>query len=242
MPPRPRLLPILAVLLGCLVVGFLAARHRRPRAGLRPGLPGAVEVSVPHAQGAITLDGDTDDPGWRGVSLRTGPFVGKNGLAVHPDSEARIVWGDGFLYLNLYAADEDIRVSGKAPDSLSPDEDSFHLVFTDGKTEWILDVNALGVVSDAVRPRGSTEAPDRSWESHVHVSHELDGTPNNSKDNDEEWVLEVAIPFESIALRGQAGEKIALAMSRCDTPHHSTRICSAWGEPERPKVLVLAPP
>jgi hypothetical protein len=220
-------------------IGFWAA-HRRASKKTDAFWPGAKELHVPHVKGSITLDGDTDDSGWRGPTARTGTFVRDDGVTpAHPHSEARIVWGDDFLYLNLYAADEDIRAIGMTPDSLSPDEDSFHLVFTDRTAERIIDVNPLGIVTDAVRPNESTSPPDRSWESHLHVSHELDGTPNKSGDNDEEWVLEMAIPFDSLGLSGKPGERLGLSMHRCDTPHDGKRICGSWGEGASHAVLVL---
>ncbi len=240
---RSRLPRLVLAAVACALVGFLVTRYRASLRDHGPPWPDASVAHVPHLRASITLDGDTDDPGWQGPSLRTGAFVGQDGLsAVHPHSEARLLWGNGFLYLNLYAADEDIRAVGKIPDSLSPDEDSFHLVFTDATSERIFDINPLGVLTDAIRPRGSQEPPDRSWSSGTHISHELDGTPNQPRDNDEEWVLEVAIPFESLGLRGSAGERIGLSMSRCDTPHGGGRVCGAWGEAPPRRVLVLDAP
>ena len=197
---------------------------------------------MPHVHGSITLDGDTDDSGWRGPTARTGAFLGQDGVTpVHPHSEARIVWGDGFLYLNLYAADEDIRAVGTA-DALSPAEDMFHLVFDDGTAQRIIDVNPLGTVADALGAAGAATPPDYSWNSHLHASHELDGTPNRSDDNDEEWVLELAIPLESLGLEGKAGQRVGLSMRRCDTPHDGARICGSWGESGGQKTLVLDAP
>jgi hypothetical protein len=241
---RTRLLRVLLVASCCAVLGFAYARHRRAASRSQaPPWPDATPAHVPHVRGTITLDGDTDDSGWRGPTLRTGGFVGQDGVAtVHPHSEARIVWGDGFLYMNLYAADEDIRATGSGPDSLAEGEDYFHLIFTDATTERVLDVNPLGFVTDGIRPRGTSQAPDRSWDSHTHVSHELDGTPNLPTDNDEEWVLEMAVPLESLGLSGKAGEQIGLSMHRCDTTHKGQRVCGSWGEVGRHKVLVLDAP
>jgi hypothetical protein len=149
------------------------------------------------------------------------------------------VWGDGFLYLNLYAADEDIHATAKGPDGVTAEEDSFHLELSDGAATRVIDVNPLGVVSDAIRPAGSPAPADLAWSSQVHVSHELDGTPNRSDDHDEEWVIEMAIPFESLGLRGAPGERVALSLRRCDTPFGGTRVCGAWGEGARRTVLVL---
>jgi hypothetical protein len=236
----PRLARILAFAAACGVVGYVAA-HRRVAPQPSRIWPDQVLVHVPHLVGSITLDGDTDDPGWRGPLVRTGTFVASDGLTpVHPQSEARMLWGDGFLYLNLYAADEDIEVRGK-PDALTDDEDAFHLVFTDEATERFIDINALGVVSDGIARRGGPV--DRSWDSHLHVSHELDGLPNDPTKKDEEWALEVAIPFESLGLEGKPGETIGVSMRRCDILHDGgKRICGAWGEVGPHKVLVLDAP
>jgi hypothetical protein len=236
-----RTVRLIAAALVCGTVAYVGAR-RRAATHVLPIWPNAVEVSVPHLQGSITLDGDTDDPGWKGPSLRTGPFVGADGTPVHPHTEARAVWGDGFLYMNLYAADEDIRALGSGPDSLDPREDFFHVVFTDRTTTRTFDFNPLGLVTDSIAARGNDAPPDRSWNGHVNVSHELDGTPNKPADHDEEWVLEVALPFESLGLEGKPGEKIGLSMSRCDTPRNGKKVCGSWGEAGAPKVLVLAPP
>jgi len=184
---------------------------------------------VPHLQGAITLDGDTDDPGWKGPSLRTGAFVGTDGVTpVHPHSEARVLWGDGFLYLNLYAADEDIETRTDQPDGPLWLDDSFRLSFVRGDVEYAIEVSPRGIVTDAVRKSGG--AFDYSWSSGAHVSPELDGTINNPNDMDEEWVIEMAIPFESLGMKGESGESIGFSVRRCDTPKGSPRVCAGWGE------------
>ncbi|HEY2516056.1 MAG TPA: hypothetical protein VGI39_34530, partial [Polyangiaceae bacterium] len=98
-----------AALLGAL--GLFGARlglgqEREARFTPRPGAP---TLHVPHASGGITLDGDTDDAAWQREVARTGAFDGTDGLPARPHSEARFVWGDGMLYVLLYAADQDIR-------------------------------------------------------------------------------------------------------------------------------------
>ena len=121
----PRGIRLVAVALLCGLVGFVVARRRASPQSWGPIWPDAVEARVPHATGMISLDGDTDDPGWKGPTLRTGAFVGRDGAAVHPHSEARVVWGDGFLYMNLYAADEDIQVRGRPPTLSRPKRTRF---------------------------------------------------------------------------------------------------------------------
>ncbi len=219
------------------VASGLVVARRVPRSAHFRTPSGAVEVAVPHLRGAIVLDGDTDDSGWLGPTLRTGPFTSADGTPARPHSEARLAWGDGFLYLNLYAADEDIHATG-SPDSIPSSDDSFRIEFEDGRATRVIEVNALGVVSDGIRPRGGV-VNDISWSSRVHVSSELDGTPNRSVDHDEEWVIEMAIPFDSLGLEGSPGERIGLSMRRCDVPLGGARVCGGWGDAEPRKVLVL---
>jgi hypothetical protein len=89
-------------------------------------------------------------------------------------------------------------------------------------------VSPKAVVTDSSR-RGDGEW-DLSWSSGVHVSRELDGTINDPKNMDEEWAIEMAIPFESLGMKGEPGENIGMSLSRCDTPKREPRVCAGWGE------------
>jgi hypothetical protein len=211
-----------------------------------PILTGDVtELHVPRAQGAIFLDGDMDDPGWLKGCARTGAFFGPNGDLARPYSDARFVYADGFLYMGLYAADEDIHAKLEGgPDAPVWTEDSFHVVFNDGAVEHSFDVNPVGTFADgerrvgAVGP-GGTHPFDFKWSSGAHVSHEMDGTPNKPDDYDEEWLIEMAIPMEALGLKGVKGERIGVAIHRCDTLKSGTRACGEWGEGEKRGVLVF---
>jgi hypothetical protein len=187
-------------------------------------------LRVPHLPGSITLDGDTDDPGWIQPPgpARTGAFVLASGAVARPYSDTRALWGDGHLYLSLYAADEDIETRTDQADGPLWLDDSFRLSFVRGDVEYAIEVSPKGVVTDAIRRSGG--AFDYSWSSGVHLSPELDGTINNSNDRDEEWVIEMAIPFESLGLKGEAGESIGFSVKRCDTPKGLPRVCGGWGE------------
>jgi hypothetical protein len=260
--PSPRLLPLLAVaVLLSVLVGFAVGRRApvkhetpRPDTSVRFEIAavenGTLVLRVPHAAGSIVLDGDMDDPGWIRQSARTHAFLGPDGATpARPFSEARFVYGDGFLYVGLYAADEDIHAKSTQHDAPAPGDDTFHLVFTDAKTDRVLDLNPLGTLTDGTRPAGSDAPLDLSWESGAHVSNELDGTPNKSTDHDEEWVIEMAIPFESLGMKGEKGERIGVFVERCDTLKNGTTSCGHWGqaggtkhepgEPSKKAVLVL---
>jgi hypothetical protein len=101
----------------------------------------------------------------------------------------------------------------------------------------VIEVSASGVVTDAMQMAGG--APDYSWQSGIDVSHENDGTLNDDGDDDEEWILEMAIPLRSLGLTGATGERIDFSVRRCDTPKGTTgRVCGGWGENERGVIIL----
>jgi hypothetical protein len=190
---------------------------------------GAPVLRVPHAPGPITLDGDTDDLGWLHPPgpARTGAYRFANGQPATPYSETRLVWSGDYLYLALYASDEDIETHADAPDGPVAAEDAFHIVFSQPGVDYAIDVSPKAVISDAIR-RGAG-GWDLSWQSGAHASKEIDGTINDPKNLDEEWAIELAVPFESIGMRGERGETIGLALRRCDKPKEGPRVCATWG-------------
>lgn len=245
---RSRWLLVAAISLLALVVAF-AVRRRAEREGtvtvapkpLRTDAGPEVVLVVPHAKRPIVLDGHLTDPAWLEEAVRTGPFVESDGPSLaHQYSEARFLWGDDQLYVGLYASDEDIRATHEAHDSQIWRDDSFRLAFDDGVHEYLFDVSALGVVADGVRALATPKAAvDYTWSSNARVAHELEGTPNDPSNNDEEWVIEMAIPLASLGQKGAHGEKIGLWVSRCDTPKDQPRSCGDWGRTHGRGVLVL---
>jgi hypothetical protein len=187
-----------------------------------------IVVRVPHASGSIVLDGDTDDRGWTlsPGPARSGPFVQANGAVARPYTDARLLWGDDHLYVALYAADEDLQARVDEADRPLGRDDSFRLTFTRGDGTYLLEVSPKGVLADAVR-RGAGDW-DYRWNSGAHVAHEFDGTLNDDRDADEEWVIEMAIPFESLGLRGERGERVGFSAGRCDSPKKGPEVCASW--------------
>lgn len=224
-----------AVLLVCGTVSYVrhvgaTRRAERSAATLSASVArGELVLRVPHAPGAITLDGDTDDPGWLRPPgpARTGAFLLTNGRPAVPHSEARLVWSGDYLYLALYAADEDIESHVDEPDGPVALEDAFRVVFSHDGVEVAIEVSPTAVITDSIR-RGDGEW-DRSWSSGAHASKEMDGSLNDPRNKDEEWAIELAVPFASLGMRGEVGETIGMSLSRCDTPKRHPRICAAWG-------------
>ena len=190
--------------------GVVYARRVASRRAARER--GDLVLHVPHRGGAITIDGETADPGWilQPVPARTGEFVLENGKPARPHSNARLVWDEEYLYLAVLASDEDIR-----------SDDGMRFAFSQGDTEQAIDVSPKGAVTGSIRD--------------VRAVGDVDGIMDNPKGFDEEWNLEIAIPLASLGMKGQRGESVGMALSRCDTPKDGVRVCAGWGDAHDPR-------
>jgi hypothetical protein len=191
---------------------------------------------VPRVPRGPDVDGELDDGAWTSA-LRSGAFTIEDGERARPHSEARLVWGDGQLFFGLYAADDDVEARITEKDGPLWLSDAFQIVLrTDGET-FHLDVSPRGTLTDA-RVQGGG-ALDFGWSSGAHVASDVDGTIDNAKDRDEEWVIEMAIPLASLGIAGRSGERIELSVRRCDKLREGSRACGAWGTEKAPIALVL---
>jgi hypothetical protein len=188
-------------------IGAVAARRARPRGH------GGSWLGVPHLAGDLVLDGDADDGAWTSPAqppARTGLFVGDRGERARPASEARLLWGDGHLYVLLYAADEDVRSRG----------DFFRLTFT--------------VPARGASPPSSFAfdvGPGGPFPQGVHGARDIDGTVDDAHDRDEEWLIELAVPLSPMGLEAAPGEAFGLRLRRCDaSANDDAGACAGWGE------------
>ena len=187
-----------------LLVGFAALRGRPATAAPARTATTAPSLVVPAVDGVVALDGELGDGVWRNAVGRTGAFREVSGEAARPYSDARLVVVRDELVVALYAADEDVRTRG-------PLRDVFRVTIGDVTFE----VSATGELRGA--PPGTR------------IGHDLDGTPDDPSDDDEEWVIELAIPLASLApaTRGEHGERMAFAVERCETTRSGARSCSS---------------
>jgi Carbohydrate family 9 binding domain-like len=210
--------------------------------------PTAPSLRVPRTTATFKLDGEASEPPWNAAAARTGAFVDAHGEAARPYSEARFLWDAENLYVLLYAADNDILAHVTAHDGPVWIDDSFSIHLTPTvplpgggpAPTYSFDVNPAGVVTDARRMPGGKD--DVSWESGIKLGVDLDGKINESTSDDEEWVVEAAIPLASMGIEPRPGTRVLVDVSRCDTPRGTKeKRCGAFGSPAQPRVLVLSP-
>ena len=117
-----------------------------------------------------------------------------HGAPARPFSQVRMLRDATNLYVGLYAADQDIKTT-----------DAFEVSIG----SLSLSVNPLGVVTPAIPG--------------VRAGHDLDGTLDQPADEDEEWVIELAVPLARID-----GATPAFHVRRCDTPKDGSVRCGTW--------------
>jgi len=232
MPLTFRILPLAIVLGACRSPPRLAVQVDKnlPASGETViGAGGLLEfrLAVPHASAAITCDGETNEEDWITIAARTGAFVDAVSQRPSiPHSEARFLWDDKAFYLLLYAAHIDIRACGGASGPEPGDDVFFFSVVTDGGVELNAVFSASGAVWGVVRRDGQ---PEQKWKPSA-LGVESDGTLNDPEDDDEEWVVEAAIPWDILDIRPGRDTVLRIALKRCDTPKFATTRCGSWGE------------
>jgi hypothetical protein len=216
---------------------FGLSRSRRGVAGPRDRHP-FVELHVPRLESAIPIDAEMDGKkAWESEAGSTGVFKEANGRGMVPYSEAKARWRADTLYLWLYAGDLDLEGTMTSADADLSGDDSFHIELGgDGGLVHTIDVSVLGTLSDArctgAPGGGASRGPcDAAWQSGAVVAVDRDGTLNQTGDNDEEWIVEMAIPLASLGIREAGpGTRIPFAVRRCDIQKSGRGACGGFGD------------
>jgi hypothetical protein len=238
------------IVAAALALGAAACKRdaaNKPGSSAQPAAsakPAAAVLRVAPTHQPMKLDGELNEPVWNAASARTGPFVDAQGGEARPYSDARFLWDADNLYVALYAADDDIRANVTTHDGPVWTDDAFALRITPaepaGAPTYLFDISPAGVVTDAKRAPGGKD--DVSWESGIKLGVDKDGTLNDSRDLDEEWVVEAAIPLRSMGAPPKPGTRLLIELGRCDTPRNTKeQRCGSWGTAKEPRVIELAP-
>ena len=153
--------------------------------------------AVPRTTGAIKIDGEWDEADWAQHAMRA-QLRGSDGQLARPSGEVRFLRDDKDLDVAVYGADENIEST-----------DAFDLTVG----SLALHVPATGVVTPPVPGLQAKAGYD-------------EGTLDNPKDEDEEWVVELAIPLDAAGLAPGVHRDVHVA--RCDTPKDGVRRCASW--------------
>jgi hypothetical protein len=200
----------------------------------------SIELHVPRAAAPIAIDAEIEGKKvWESEAGSTLNLKTGDGKGMVPYTEVKLRWGDGKLYLLMYAGDLDLEGSVKDSDGPVSKDDAFHLELGDGDRVQVIEVSVLGTVTDAscTAPKDASTPIDvgggkcdRSWQSHAVVAVDQDGTLNHLGDNDEEWVVEMALPLDALGVAsGGPGTRIPFAVRRCEVGAGGPSACGSWG-------------
>jgi hypothetical protein len=215
-----------------------ASRSAALRAAARDPHP-FLELHAPRVEGSVPIDAEMEGKKiWESETGSTGVFKDANGLGMVPYTEAKVRWGEGKLYLWLYAGDLDLEGSVTERDGPVSRDDSFHVEIGSDPDVYVIDVSVLGTVADSKcdrSPLGSSSAApptcDRGWDSGVVVAVDKDGTLNKLGDNDEEWIVEMAVPLPSVGVTTpRAGTRVPFAVRRCEMGKDGPHACGGFGD------------
>ena len=179
---------------GALAATFLAICPLVARADSKSALV------IPQVGAPLHCDGELDEVAWH-TPARTGAFLDATGEMASPYSEARFLRDDKYLYVALYAADEDIRSTDAFVLDLGSSRGHMRIRFT----------------------AGGKLAPDLKG---AKIAVDTDGSIDQSKNDDEEWVVEAALPLAEIPFASDG--TVSARLERCDVTKDHVRRCGRW--------------
>lgn len=163
---------------------------------------------MPKLQGALTLDGDFNEPVWARAAV-LGPFVPAGGQGAARESTVVRAWyDDTALYLGWTCLDTDIQATFTARDSKFWEEEVVEFFVTRGELAryYELQWNPLGgefdaIIRNTLDDRGVSRKFEGDWSytaKAMRSAVKVRGTVQKSDDRDESWQVEVSIPFSDL--------------------------------------------
>ena len=204
-PRVRRLASVFSLLSACLAAAADAPKGAAPDPATLPAPRRAV---VPKLQGALTLDGDFNEPVWARAAV-LGPFVPAGGQGAARESTVVRAWyDDTALYLGWTCLDTDIQSTFTARDSKFWEEEVVEFFVTRGELTryYELQWNPLGgefdaIIRNTLDDRGVSRKFEGDWSytaKGMRSAVKVRGTVQKSEDRDESWHVEVSIPFADL--------------------------------------------
>jgi hypothetical protein len=185
------------------------------------------ELSVARlAKGAqLRLDGKLDEAAWKDA-VETGPFVDVRKGGPDPDSDvqgsAKLLWDDKALFLAVTVKDEDVEggFDKATPDPHLWTKDCVEIMIDpdgdgDNKDYYEIQINPQNLVFDSQfdeynKPRQEPKGPfgHQEWSAKLESGVSIQGSIDNSDDDDQGYVVEARIPWASFAKTKGAAPKV----------------------------------
>jgi hypothetical protein len=196
-------------------------------------------ITAVHAQSAMSIDGILDEPAWR----RAAPVFLRNnrsGQEVNGDASTRVMtcYDDSTLYIGFICADRDIWTGFTRRDEHLWTEEAVE-VFIDADdvpdTYVEIEVSPANVLFDSyiVDPQNIDIPATAAFNlPGIRTAVSIDGTLNVRDDIDNNWKVEIAVPFRDLAAAGAknvfAGKSIKVNFFRLDRNQGMASAGYAW--------------
>jgi len=157
--------------------------------------------------GPITIDGKLNEDSWQNVPW-TDDFADIQGdVKPRPRfrTRAKMLWDSEYFYVGAELEEPHIWGTLTQHDSIIYHDNDFEIFIDpdgDNHEYYEIEINALGTEWDLllIRPYKDDGPAVNSWEiPGLRVAVYVDGTLNNPADIDENWTVEVAIPWKVLA-------------------------------------------
>jgi len=198
-------------------------------ATLTTSTPAKTERTVPELAvvrlpkgAAITLDGKLDEAAWKDA-VDTGAFVDVRKGGADADSDvqgsAKLLWDDKALFVAVSVKDEDVQggFDKAQPDPHLWTKDCVEIMIDpdgdgDNKDYYEIQINPQNLVFDSQfdeynKPKTEPNGPfgHQDWSAKLQSGVSIQGTLDNSDDDDQGYIVEARIPWASFSKgKGQA--------------------------------------
>ena len=161
-------------------------------------------MTIRRATGPIYTDGNLTEKDWVNASTIGDYYFPWWEKGERERTEAKLLWDDEYLYLALFVHDKHISAEyfqRNKPVSRDDCVEAFICPDTTKVRQYMnFEVNVLGTLLCRINP---LSGPRPTWEPPgVQIGRSHKGTINNETDDDEWWIIEMAIPFTSFTIFG----------------------------------------
>jgi len=176
-------------------------------AAIGSGETGQKVVRAVRTETPPVIDGKLDDPAWNDAPW-SDLFVDIEGdVKPRPRfrTRAKMLWDDDCFYIAAEMEEPHVWATLTKRDSVIFHDNDFEVfIDPDGDTEnyYELEINAINNTFDLFLPKPYRKGgkAQLKWDiKGLKSAVSVMGTVNNAKDKDKRWILEIAIPFESLS-------------------------------------------
>jgi len=181
-------------------------KNRVREARMGPDWPEPPTISVPHASGAINIDGRLTESSWREAATFSGVYrFNDSSNQAAPKTIWKITWDKNNLYFAFVCEDRDIRAEPRQRDDAVFSDDCvemFILPSMRSAVYWELVISPAEGIYDGLHAKklqqwGAELRPQRNIEG-LRVGYDIRGSINDGQDQDQGYTVEVAVPFSQL--------------------------------------------